>query len=62
MAQINGNKWEVAQLSTFKNTELHFTLGEEFDETTPDGRKMRTKIHFEGDKLIQEQKATKVWF
>lgn len=37
------------QQSTFKNSEISFRLGEEFDETTPDGR--QCKVRF-GDLLL----------
>jgi fatty acid-binding protein 7 len=37
----NGGKYTIKTLSAFKNTEITFTLGEEFDEETADGRKAR---------------------
>ncbi|TWW68519.1 Fatty acid-binding protein, brain [Takifugu flavidus] len=40
--------------STFKNTEISFKLGEEFDETTADDR--NCKMSLEGDKLVHVQK------
>lgn len=42
--------------STFKNTDLKFKLGEEFDETTLDGRKVKSTFQLEGDKLVQHQR------
>ncbi|KAM0735537.1 Sodium/calcium exchanger regulatory protein 1 [Formica fusca] len=45
--------------STFKNTEIKFKLGEEFDEDTVDGRKVKSVCTLEGDKLIQVQKGDK---
>lgn len=33
-----GDKVVIRTQSTFKNTEISFKLGEEFDETTPDDR------------------------
>ena len=33
-------------------------LGEEFDEETTDGRKCKTTVTMEGNKLITSQKAT----
>ena len=33
-------------------------LGEEFDEETTDGRKCKTTVTMEGNKLITNQKAT----
>jgi len=43
--------------SAFKNVDVKFRLGEEFDETTADGRKAKTVIRMEGAKMIQDQKA-----
>lgn len=36
-----GDKVVVKTLSTFKNTEISFKLGEEFDETTADDRHVK---------------------
>lgn len=47
-------------LSTFKNTSITFKVGEEFDEETVDGRKVKSVCTFEGDnKLLHEQKGEK---
>jgi len=43
--------------STFKNVDLKFRLNQEFDESTPDGRKVKTTFRVEGAKLIQDQKG-----
>ncbi|XP_072756435.1 fatty acid binding protein isoform X2 [Anoplolepis gracilipes] len=45
--------------STFKNTEVKFKLGEELDEETVDGRKVKSVFTLEGNKLMQEQKGEK---
>ncbi|XP_020296908.1 myelin P2 protein isoform X1 [Pseudomyrmex gracilis] len=45
--------------STFKNTEIKFKLGEEFDEETADGRKVKSVCTLEGNKLVQMQKGDK---
>lgn len=45
--------------SPFKNSEIKFKLGEEFDEETPDGRKVKSVCTLEGNKLIQVQKGDK---
>ncbi|TWW53617.1 Fatty acid-binding protein, brain [Takifugu flavidus] len=42
--------------STFKNTEISFKLGEEFDETTADDRNCKSTVSLEGDKLVHVQK------
>ena len=41
--------------STFKNSDMKFKLGEEFDETTSDGRKCKSVVRLEGNTLIQDQ-------
>nr|XP_009503098.1 PREDICTED: fatty acid-binding protein, adipocyte-like isoform X1 [Phalacrocorax carbo] len=38
---INGDVITIKTESTFKNTEISFKLGEEFDETTADDRKTK---------------------
>lgn len=40
---VEGDKVTVKTQSTVKNTELSFTLGEEFDETTADDRKVKVR-------------------
>ena len=45
--KVEGNKWTIKTISTFKTTEVTFTLGEEFDETTADGRKVKVSHSFE---------------
>ena len=39
----DGEQWSLKITSTFKNVHLIFTLGQEFDETTMDGRKVKVK-------------------
>lgn len=38
---IDGDNWTIKTTSLVKNTEIKFTLGQEFDETTADGRKVK---------------------
>jgi len=45
--------------SPFKNTEIKFKLGEEFDEETVDGRKVKSVCTLDGNKLVQVQKGEK---
>lgn len=46
--------------STFKDTTITFTPGVEFNETTVDGREVKSVCTFEGDnRLIHEQKGEK---
>ena len=51
--------YTFSTLSTFKNIIIKFKLGEEFEETTPDGRKVQCTFTFEDNKLIQVQKGPK---
>ncbi|TWW68530.1 Fatty acid-binding protein, brain [Takifugu flavidus] len=51
-----GDKVVVRTQSTFKNTEISFKLGEEFDETTADDRNCKSTVSLEGDKLVHVQK------
>nr|BAN20163.1 allergen, putative [Riptortus pedestris] len=56
----DGGTYTLKSSSTFKDTELVFKLGEEFEEETPDGRKVKSLITLDGDnKLIHVQKGDK---
>lgn len=56
----DGDEYTFNTTSTFKNTTIKFKVGEEFDEDTVDGRKVKSVCTFEGeDKLIHEQKGEK---
>ncbi|KAG2462301.1 COPB2 protein, partial [Polypterus senegalus] len=57
----NGDKFETKTLSTFRNYELNFTVGVEFEEHTKglDNRKVQTLVTWDGDKLICVQKGEK---
>uniref|UniRef100_A0A673UCT8 Fatty acid binding protein 3 n=1 Tax=Suricata suricatta TaxID=37032 RepID=A0A673UCT8_SURSU len=52
----NGDKITVKTQSTFKNTEISFELGVEFDETTADDRKVKSIVTLDGGKLVHLQK------
>merc|ERR1711892_723025 len=54
-----GGEWTIKQSTTLKTVILKFKLGEEFDETTPDGREVKTVLTFEDGKLITVQTAKK---
>lgn len=54
------DKYVLSSNSTFKNTSVSFKLNEEFDEETPDGRKVKSIFTQEGNKLLQTQKSDKV--
>lgn len=55
--EADGEGWKMRTESTFKTTEINFKLGEEFDEETADGRKMKTTMTFDANKLLQSQKG-----
>ncbi|KAG9347489.1 hypothetical protein JZ751_005056, partial [Albula glossodonta] len=52
----DGDKVVVKTQSAFKNTEISFRLGEEFDESTADDRHCKSVVSMEGDKLVHVQK------
>ncbi|KJH46211.1 lipocalin / cytosolic fatty-acid binding protein [Dictyocaulus viviparus] len=54
-----GDKWVCFQTSTFKNTKLEFKLDEEFEETTPDGRTVKSLIKMVSGKLVHTQTPIK---
>ncbi|XP_051020356.1 fatty acid-binding protein, brain [Acomys russatus] len=51
-----GDKVVIKTQCTFKNTEISFRLGEEFEETSIDDRSCKSVVQLDGDKLIQLQK------
>nr|XP_023674605.1 retinol-binding protein 1-like [Paramormyrops kingsleyae] len=57
----NGNHITIKTLSTFKNYNMDFEVEKEFveDLSGVDGRKCRTTIKWEGDKLVCMQKGEK---
>lgn len=52
----NGDTITIKTQSTFKNTEINFQLGIEFDEVTADDRKVKSLVTLDGGKLIHVQK------
>jgi hypothetical protein len=55
---LDGDVWTLKTVTTFKTSETIFKLGEEFEETTADGRKVMTTVVLQDDgKLVQEQKG-----
>lgn len=55
----DGEEWSFKTSTALKTMELKFKLGEEFDETTPDGREVRALVTKDGDKFISVQTAKK---
>ncbi|KAK3511679.1 hypothetical protein QTP70_014552 [Hemibagrus guttatus] len=53
---IEGDVITLKTVSTFKSTEIKFKLGEEFDETTADDRKVKSLVTLDGNKLVHVQK------
>lgn len=53
---VNGDECIIRSESTFKNTEIHFKLDQEFDEVTADDRKVKSLITLDGGALVQVQK------
>ncbi|EFO26414.1 lipocalin/cytosolic fatty-acid binding protein family protein [Loa loa] len=56
---VDGNKWKIVSESSFRKHVWEFELGEEFVETTPDGRQVKSKFFLEGDILVQLENAIK---
>lgn len=59
LKQEADGKLTLSSKSTFKNASMSFKLDEEFPEETLDGRKVKSLITLEGNKLIQVQKNGK---
>jgi len=51
----DGDEFSLKTTTTFKNSEIKFKLGEEFEESRMDGAKVKTKVEVDGNKLIQTQ-------
>ncbi|CAL4081622.1 unnamed protein product [Meganyctiphanes norvegica] len=52
-----GDEWTMKTSTAMKTTEIKFMLGQEFDESTVDGRECKTTFTMEGDNLVQLQKS-----
>jgi fatty acid-binding protein 3 len=52
-----GGKYVQKTTTTFKSFEIVFTLGEEFDEELADGRKSKSVITIEGNKITHKQRS-----
>ncbi|XP_074542326.1 fatty acid-binding protein, heart [Halichoeres trimaculatus] len=53
---VDGETVTVRTESAVRNTEINFKLGEEFDETTADDRKVKSVVTLEDGKLVHVQK------
>ncbi|XP_072038135.1 myelin P2 protein-like [Amphiura filiformis] len=65
IAQFNKSQMTISQEgdhitffseSSFKNFKVTFKLGEDFSDTSPDGRKVINNMYLEDGKLIQKEK------
>lgn len=52
------DKYVLSSNSSFKNSSITFKIGEEFDEETLDGRKVKSTIIEDENKLFHTQKMT----
>lgn len=48
---VNGDVITIRSESTFKNTEISFKLGQEFDEITADDRKVKVRAKELGQRM-----------
>ncbi|XP_002199737.1 myelin P2 protein [Taeniopygia guttata] len=53
---MKGDIVTIRTESTFKNTSISFKLGQQFDETTADDRKVKSVVTLEKGSLVQVQK------
>lgn len=54
---VDGDTWMIKTITSIKTTEIKFKLNEEFDETTADGRKVKSTAHLDGNTLKIDQKG-----
>ena len=51
--------WKFRTYTRVKSMEMNFKLNEDFEEISPDGRKVMVKVTLDGDKFFADKKATK---
>ncbi|GLG96315.1 Fatty acid-binding protein 1 [Gryllus bimaculatus] len=56
---INGDTYTLKTITEKSTREVTFKIGEEFEQTLIDGRKIPTTITTEGNKLVEVHKAPK---
>ena len=59
IAEAYGDLWNVKTSTIFKTFEIEFKLNEEFDETTPDGREVKSLVTVEDGTLVWLERAKK---
>ena len=52
ITEVEGGLWKVKTSTIFKTFEIEFKLNEEFDETTPDGREVKSVVTVEDGILV----------
>ena len=50
------NKWKITSVTSFKSLSICFELNKEFDEELHDGRKVKSTVTLEGNKLVHTQR------
>ncbi|XP_054158693.1 fatty acid-binding protein-like [Oppia nitens] len=50
---LTGDEYTIKTVTPNRTHEIKFKLGEEFDDQLPDGRKFKTTVTIEGNKLTQ---------
>ena len=51
----NGEEWTMDIKTEVMNKSINFKVGQEFSETTPSGKVVKSTIRKDGDKLVQTQ-------
>ena len=51
----DGDQYSLKTVTAIKTSEIKFELGKEFEEDRMDGKKVKTVVNAEGNKLIQTQ-------
>lgn len=52
----NGDEWTLTTISSIKTHAIKFKFNEEFQEETIDGRKVKSTVKRDGDKMVHTQK------
>ncbi|VDO02701.1 unnamed protein product [Rodentolepis nana] len=55
VTDLGDGRYQMKSESVVKTTEFTFRVGEEFQETTPDGREVKSLITFDGPTMRQVQ-------
>jgi hypothetical protein len=56
--ELNGEEWTFKTLSSVSTTILKFKMGTQIDETTADGRSVKSTFKWDGDVMVQRQTKT----